>query len=151
VYESPALSYAEIDEPEVETPETGRRDALGFSPWSLLLLIPLALLGFLIYVLLIRRRLRRKLREIDEAEPREAVALRYGYAAALRRRAEDAALPGEDEAAALLNEQALFSRREIGEAERSRMDEYARRVLGVCKEKWTFFRKLRLRLIDGIY
>ena len=151
VYESPALSYAEIEEPDVETPETGRRDAFGLSPWSLLGLIPLALLVFLILVLIRRRRLNRRLREIEEADDRDAVALRYGYAMALRRRAEGAELPGEDEAAALLNEQALFSRREIGRDERARMDEYARRVLAKCRETWPLFRRLRLRLIDAIY
>ena len=151
VYEAPALAYAELEEPDVEPPEVGRRDAIGLSPWALLGLIPLALLALLIPVLLRRRRLRRRLREIDEADDRSAVALRYGYAMALRQRADGLLLPGEDEEAALLNEQALFSRREMTGEDRARMDAYARRVLQKCREKWGFFRKLRLRLIDAIY
>jgi len=148
-YEANQMTYAQTEEPDIQTPEVGEKDKVGPSP-LLWLLIPAVILVLPAIILFKRLRLKKKLREIELADDRDAVALRYGYAMALKQRAQDISLP-EDAAAAHLNELALFSRREIGKDERSEMDAYAENVLNACKEKWRFLTKLRLRLIEGIY
>ena len=148
-YEANQMTYAQIEEPVIKTPEVGEKDKTGPSP-LLWLLIPAGMLILLAAVLRRRLRLRKKLREIELADDRDAVAMRYGYAMALKQRAEDPPLP-EDEEAARLNELALFSRREITKAERARMDDYAENVLAACREQWKLPQKLRFRWIEGIY
>ena len=145
-YES-AMSYAQTEEPDVEKPERGERDGLGARALWALLLIPLAALA-----LLARRRLmlRRALRRIERSDDRDAVAMRYGYAMALKARCGDPELPGDVEAARL-NLLALFSTREITAGDRAEMDAYAAGVLAECRKRWSFGRKLRLRLIDAVY
>ena len=148
-YEANQMTYAQIEEPVIKTPEVGEKDRAGLSP-LLLLLISAGVLVVLAFLLFKRLRLRKKLREIDDAEDRDAVAMRYGYAMALKQRAENPALPEDDEAARL-NELALFSCREITTTERTQMDNYAKKVLAACRERWKFSQKLRLRWIEGIY
>lgn len=148
-YEASRMVYAQIEEPVVKTPEVGEKDRTGSVP-LLWILIPAGALILLAAILARRLRLRKKLRGIELADDRDAVAMRYGYAMALKRRAAGISLP-DDAAAAHLNELALFSAREIGKAERSEMDAYAENVLNACREQWRFLRKLRLRFIEGIY
>ena len=57
----------------------------------------------------------------------------------------------EDAEAAHINELALFSRQDISDNERKQMDEYASEVLDAASKTWGIWRKLKLRLIDGIY
>ena len=149
-YESNPMSYAQTEEPDTQEPEVGKKDSLGLSPLTLLALIPLAAAALLIFIVTRRLRLRRKLREIDGAEDRTAVAMRYGYAMALKRRAPGVEL-SEDAAAAALNELAVFSPRQITAEDRGSMDEYAKKVLVACRKTWGPWRRMKLRLIEGIY
>lgn len=149
-YESNPMPYARTVEPDIREPEVGQKEKTGHDPMFLLLLIPLALLVLLVLILLKRLRLRKMLRKIESANDRNAVALRYGYAMALKDRAEGVTL-AEDAAAAKLNELALFSRREITKSDRAQMDAYAEIVREACKKKWNLPQKLRLRWIEGIY
>ena len=144
------MTYARTEQPDLEEPEVGQREKLGLSPLTLLLVIPLALLALLAFIVLRRLRLRRSLKAIDEADDRNAVAMRYGYAMALKARTGDVNLP-EDAAAAHINELALFSRQEITQSQRKQMDTYAGSVLDACKRRWKWRQKLKLRWIEGIY
>ena len=149
-YESNPMSYAQTEEPDVQEPEVGKKDSLGLSPLTLLALIPLAALALLIFIVTRRLRLKRKLKEIGDAEDRAAVAMRYGYAMALKERAGGVILP-EDGGAAKLNELAVFSPREITADDRKWMEGYADSMLNECRKTWGIFRRLKLRLIEGIY
>lgn len=149
-YQSNAMTYAITEEPEKEKPDTGQKDLFRFDSKILLLLIPLLILAFIVFVISRRIRLARALRAIDCASNRYATAMRYGYAMAIKDRAMGILLP-EDEEAYHINELALFSRQEITDEDRKHMDEYASKVLKEAKKTWNMIRKLRLRLIDGIY
>ena len=149
-YQSNSMTYAQTEQPDLEEPEVGQREKLGLSPLTLLLVIPLALLALLAFIVLRRLRLRRSLKAIDEADDRNAVAMRYGYAMALKARTGDVNLP-EDAAAAHINELALFSQHEITQSQRKQMDIYVGSVLDACKRRWKWRQKLKLRWIEGIY
>ena len=109
----------------------------------------LLLLGLLILVLVRRGRLRRALRRIDEAEDRDAIALRYGYAVLLLRHLRGTPPAGGEEAAAL-NREALFSRHDMTADQRAAMDAYAAAVRTACHAEWGRLRTLRYRYLDCI-
>lgn len=97
-----------------------------------------------------RARLRRALRAMEQADIREGIALRYGYAAHLL--AHSAVQPPEGaQEAAHLNREALFSRHEMSQEQRSMVDDYAARVLAACRKSWTLRQKIRYRLWDCLY
>ena len=149
-YQANAMTYAVTEEPEKNEPEAGQKDQFQFNAEMLLMLIPLAALAFIIFVISRRMRLRKALLRIESAPNKEAAALRYGYAMAIKDRAEGLVLD-EDAEAAHINELALFSRQDISDNERKQMDEYASEVLDAASKTWGIWRKLKLRLIDGIY
>ncbi len=153
VYERVPPPEPEIEpEPEPEetpkpTPETEPEQAFRAVRLLWLLMLPVAAgLGF---VLQRRIALRRARRRIERAEPREAIALRYDYARALMERLDEP--PENAREAAALYAEARFSRHEMTQEQRQWMDEFAHAVLRQGCETWPLMRRLRYRLIDGLY
>ena len=108
-------------------------------------------ISLLIILLILRRRkFRQAMARIDQAEDREAISLRYGYARCLLHHSS-ATAPDGAETAAKLNELALFSEQPMTREQRREMDGFAAAALQACKEKWTLSQKLRYKLWDCLY
>lgn len=155
-YERVPLPEPEI-EPETEpedtptptpTPENAETDQT-FRAARLLWLLLLPVVAGLGFVLWRRMALRRTRRRIERAEPREAIALRYDHARALMERLDEP--PENAREAAALYAEARFSRHEMTQEQRRWMDEFARSVLRQGRKAWPLMRRLRYRLIDGLY
>lgn len=158
-YEADAMTYERIQPPQPQTeeqtpappmpePEQTEPESAFRAVWLLwLLMLPVAAgLGFVLWR---RMQLRRALRRIERARPRKAIALRYDHARALMERLDEE--PENAREAAELYAQARFSCHEMTQEQRQWMDEFARSVLRQGKETWPPMRKLRYRLIDGLY
>lgn len=142
--------FAQVQRPESVDEQSKERSGV-LLHWSLLFVPVLLLLALLLCrTLRRRRRLRRTLAEMDKADNRQAIALRYGYASLLLSRAKIPLPEGADEARAF-NREALFSAHEMSNAQRQRMDDYARHALAACRQSWNVLQKLRYRFWDGIY
>lgn len=115
-------------------------------PW--LLLPVLALAGAALWIGLRRRKLRRALRRIDEADPREAVLRRYGYTLLLRQYCADP-MP-DSEAVADAVRQAQFSDHTITDAHRAQTDAFAQAVRQDCLRQWSLPRRLYYRFLRCI-
>lgn len=149
-YQADNLKYAQVQQPEeIREPE---QDRFSFSmkPWHLLVLLVLLLLGLAALVLYRRAELKKALQAIDQASHRDAIAMRYGYIRLLLT-ACPAEPPEGHEVAMALNQEALFSRHQMTQAQREQMDAYAAAVLTVCKTNWSWWQKLRCRLWDCLY
>ncbi|MBR4080035.1 MAG: transglutaminase domain-containing protein [Christensenellaceae bacterium] len=149
-YTGSSLGFAQVQPPEnIEEPEQDRA-TLSLKPEYLIWLLFLLILIFVGIIFARRLRLRKCLQQIECAECREGIAMRYGYAAYLLRHAKVDPPKGWQDAEKL-NAEALFSNHDMTEEQRRQMDEYAEAVLNTCKAKWTLPEKLRYRLWDCIY
>ena len=119
-------------------------------PIYLLGLAPILLLWLLIVLVLRRRQFKTAMQAIREASNRDAISLRYGYAACLLEHST-AEPPDGAEVAEQLNREALFSDHEMTHHQRKEMDSFADAVLTVCKNSWSWLQKLRYRLWDCLY
>lgn len=150
VYNGNQMQYAQVERPE-EISEL-RQDPFVFSMnllW-LLWLLPLALLAVLILLILRRRNFRQVMERMENADNREAISLRYGYARCLLHHSSIREPEGAEEAAKL-NEQALFSAHEMSGEQRQKMDGFAAAVLRECKENWTLRQKLLYKFWECLY
>ncbi len=149
-YQGNQLKFARVQRPEqINEPEQDRF-VFSLKAKDLLWLIPLPLLWLLAVLLLRRRRFNAAMQAMDRADNRDAIALRYGYAACLMD--HSAAVPPDgSEAAEALNREALFSDHEMTHRQRKEMDSYADAVLTACKNSWSWLQKLRYRLWDCLY
>jgi len=149
-YSADHLKYAQVEQPEsIKEP---KQDRFSFSMKPIYLLyISIALLLLLALMIIIKRKkLKNALAAISMAPHRDAIAMRFGYALRLLECCENAQID-ENRRAEELNREALFSDHEMTAQQRREMDEYADCVLGECRDKWTFFDKLRYRLWDCLY
>ena len=149
-YSADHLKYAQVEQPEsIKEP---KQDRFSFSMKPIYLLyISIALLLLLALMVIIKRKkLKNALAAISMAPHRDAIAMRFGYALRLLECCENAQID-ENRRAEELNREALFSDHEMTAQQRREMDEYADCVLGECRDKWTFFDKLRYRLWDCLY
>lgn len=149
-YEFPQEHIAPVIQPD-ETQEDGGKKNTFFVPgyiWYIILGI--ALLAMLVLIIYRRKKLRLALGGIEKQENRQAVASWCAYAALLRHRAgfEE---PAEDEPAALLRREAVFSNHHMTDAQRGQAADYARQILAACKEKWGFLRRLYYRWLICLY
>lgn len=111
----------------------------------------LAVIAVVVYVIVMRKRLKKALIAIDNADNKAAVAMRFGYAEKLLENADiDAKSFGYDEAFAI-NREALFSEHEISDEQRKTVDDYAKNILTECKKKWSLWQKLKNRFVKFIY
>ena len=111
----------------------------------------LAVIAAAVYVIVMRKRLKKALSAIDNADNKAAVAMRFGYAEKLLENADiDAKSLGYDEAFAI-NREALFSEHEISDGQRKTVDDYAKNILAECKNKWGLWQKFKNRFVKFIY
>ena len=111
----------------------------------------LAVIAAAVYVIMMRKRLKKALIAIDNADNKAAVAMRFGYAEKLLENTDiDAKSFGYDEAF-VINREALFSKHEISDEQRKTVDEYAQKVLAECENKWSLWQKFKNRFVKFIY
>lgn len=141
------MNHARVEEPQSE-PEGGQNGLRHFKPAYLVYLLSLLLLLLLVWIAVKRVRLARMLKAFQREDDRQAVIDWYGYAIYLQRRCPITL--ADDSQAALLNQEAQFSRHEITAVQRQQMEKYARDTVTAVREKGTFLQKLQWRWIDGI-
>lgn len=148
-YKNENLQYAKVQQPEdIKDPEGGF--SFKMKPIYILFIVLIVILALLIIVLIKRGKLKKALREIDEAPCRDAIAMRYGYAVCLLNHSEIEEPNGIEEAERL-NKEALFSHHDMNEEQRKIMDDFASNVLNLCKDSWSVIKKLRYRIWDCLY
>ncbi len=114
----------------------------------------LAVVAAAVYVIVMRKRLKKALSAIDNADNKTGAAMRFGYAQKL---SENAELTAETlrtcgySAAFEINKEALFSEHPITDEQRKTVDEYAEKILAECKNKWSLWQKLKNRFVKFIY
>ena len=111
----------------------------------------LAIIAAAVYVIIMRKKLKKALIAIDNADNKTAVTLRFGYAEKLLENADiDAKSLGYDEAFAI-NREALFSEHAISDEQRKTVDDYAKNILAECKNNWNFWQKIKNKFVKFIY
>ncbi|MBQ6602400.1 MAG: hypothetical protein IJH99_03245 [Eubacterium sp.] len=163
-YEGNQMKFARVQRPEqVAEPEQDRVN-FSFKAVYLLWLVPVVLIVLLVIIARKRLLFRKAMEKMDAADNREAITLRYGYAAALLSHSEgkgkdtgteDALGRGKDvftdAQAALLNREAMFSSHEMTDGQRTQMENYAKAVLDRCKKDWSFGKRIKYRLWECLY
>lgn len=142
--------FVQVQKPEdIELREQDRAVFPMNIKWMMLLLL-LPLIGLITLIVLRRIWLNKALKAIEEANIRDSITMRYGYAMHLLKHSTAAPPEGAEEAA-VLNMEALFSCHEMTNAQRKIMDDYAEQVLNACKNSWSRLQRLRYRLWDCLY
>ncbi|MBQ3500842.1 MAG: hypothetical protein IJA70_05405 [Oscillospiraceae bacterium] len=114
----------------------------------------LAVIAAVVYVIIMRKRLKKALSAIDNADNKTGAAMRFGYAQKL---SENAELPAKTleicgySAAFEINREALFSGHPISDEQRKTVDKYAEKILAECKKKWSLWEKFKNRFVKFIY
>ncbi|MBQ3561322.1 MAG: hypothetical protein IJA06_05880, partial [Oscillospiraceae bacterium] len=117
-------------------------------------ILALAVVAAAVYVFVMRKKLKKALLAIDNADNKTGTAMRFGYAQKLSKNAE---LTAETlrtcgySAAFEINREALFSKHPITDEQRKTVDEYAEKILAECKNKWSLWEKLKNRFVKFIY
>ena len=109
------------------------------------------LLEVICYIAAMRKKLKKVLLAMDNADNKTAVPLRFGYAEKLIEASGISKETADYEEAFAINKEALFSEHEISDEQRKTVDEYAQKVLAECKEKWSLWQKIKYRFIKFIY
>lgn len=148
-YENPQLPPPTVEQPEPE-PEPQPPASTAAFPRRLALLCAALLLCAAVVLLLVRRmRLRRALRAIQAAPPREAISGYFGYADYLLRRSP-LPLPPDGAQAAQLNQKALFSAHEMTQAQKDALHSYVQALLAQYRKR-NLFRRLYDRVVLCLY
>ncbi len=153
--------YAQSDKPKTNVEQERERDRIEEITSGIKTTIEiiaaaamLALLFLIIYIVVMRRRLKTALQRIDEADNKNAIAMRFGYAEMLRREA-GVERPQLDELGyenvKAINDEAIFSEHQMTGEQRKHVDTYSERLLACCKEKWNFKQRLWNKWIKCIY
>ncbi|MBR2041389.1 MAG: transglutaminase domain-containing protein [Oscillospiraceae bacterium] len=114
----------------------------------------LAIIAAAVYVIVMRKRLKKALSAIDNADNKTGAAMRFGYAQKLSENAELTAETLEIcgySAAFEINREALFSKHPITDEQRKTVDVYAEKILAKCKNKWSLWQKFKNRFVKFIY
>lgn len=149
-YAGSSLGFAQVKPPEDIKEQSKDSSIFSMKKEYIVLMIIAVLIIFALIIIYRRRRLAKKLNEIKNADARSGIAMQYGYAEYIKSHCDIDAFK-DDENAKMLNCEALFSDHEMSETQRQEMDEYTKKVLSACKEKWSWTEKLRYRLWDCIY
>lgn len=136
-YDSNPLKFAPVERPEKIDEQMQDRFVFSLKAEHFLFLLLIVLFVLLAVLIRKRTRLRRTLRAIDHAEIRDAISMRYGYAAVLLQACPKASPAGMEEAAQL-NQEALFSNHIMTEEQQRKMDLFAAGVLAECHSRWSF-------------
>ena len=114
--------------------------------------VPIILLiAAICYVLVMHKRLKKALSDIDSADNKTAVPLRFGYAEKLIEASGIGKGTTDYETAFSINKEALFSEHEISDEQRKAVDDFAEKVLVECKNSWNLWQKIKYRFIKFIY
>lgn len=149
-YEHNPQKFAQVQQPEKLEEREQERFHFSLNPKILLLLLLVPVLILAAIVILRRVRLKKALKAIDEADIRDGITMRYGYAVHLLNHSTAQPPEGAEEAVEL-NREALFSDHVMTVQQRKTVDDYADRVLSSCKESWTWRQKIWYRLWDCLY
>ena len=153
--------YAQNDKPKTNVEQEKEKSkvkevisGLKMLPGIFAVVAALALLAIFIYIAAMRKRLKNALKKIDGAENKDAIAMRFGYAEALRLRlgaAKEELMPLGYRQAAEINNEALFSEHPMTFEQRSVVDAYSERLLEHCKSGWNIWQRLWNRWVKCIY
>ncbi len=116
--------------------------------------VMIAIIALLCYTFGMRNRLKKAISAIENADNRNAVTMRFGYASRLL---ENASVSAETlgeigyDKALLINREALFSEHEISDEQRKIVDEYSQKLLSECKNSWSGIEKLKNKWIKYLY
>lgn len=152
-YNSNELIYTQEDKPDRFDEISGPRSLIELPRPVLLTAVVCACLLILAVLVAVsavrRRRLRKALDRMRAAEPGEAIAMQFGYAVMLLRRAGLGEPPAESREAEL-NREAMFSDHVMTEEQKVFMQAFTDEVLGRCKAVWGVFRRFKYRFIECI-
>lgn len=110
----------------------------------------LCLTAFIFRTLILRLRLRRKLREAENAQNNEYIAIQYGYCVMLVDRLKGGAFEFPEDIQKM-NLEALFSEHTLCDARRAEMAEFSSKLLEDCKRERGLLERFYDRFIACIY
>ncbi len=115
-----------------------------------IILLSFLMLAFTFRTVFFRLRLRKRLRQMKEADNNEAITLRYGYCTMLieRTKSNFIIIPEEIHN---INLEAIFSNHIMNESKRTAMAEFMRTVIRECKQRRNFIKRLYDRFIACLY
>lgn len=114
--------------------------------------VPVVLLiSAICYVFAMRKKLKKALLAIDNADNKTAIPLRFGYAQKLIEASGVGKGTADYETAFAINKEALFSEHEISDEQRKAVDDFAKKVLAECKNSWNLWQKIKYKFIKFIY
>lgn len=116
----------------------------------LLILLAVAIIIFLIRTIMRYRKFAAAMQAMKAADHKEAIAMQYGYAAMLLSKASVEDVPDALKAKEL-NQEAMFSMHTMNEEQRIFMEQYAAKVLALCKEQWNGWKRFRYHYILWLY
>lgn len=153
--------YYQSDKPITNVIKKDNKDKLTelqnpFKFNSVYLVFPLAaaFIAFMIYIVIKRRRLCKKLSEINASDNKSAIAQQFGYSEMLRSHAnvpQEALQSMKYDSIFEINKEALFSDHPMTDEQRSAVFEYSAKMLGFCKNSWNTGQKLLNRWIKCLY
>ncbi len=153
--------YYQSDKPITNVIKKENKDKLtelqnSFRFNAVYLVFPLiaALIAFIIYIIMKRRRLCAKLDAIEKADNKSAIAMQFGYAEMLRRHVDvppEALRDMNYDSAFTINKEALFSEHQMTSEQRSSVFEYSAKMLEFCKKRWNTGQRLLNRWIKCLY
>ena len=153
--------YYQSDKPITNVIKKENKDKLtelqnSFRFNAVYLVFPLiaALIAFIIYIIMKRKRLCAKLAAIESADNKSAIAMQFGYAEMLRKHAEvppNALQNMNYDSVFAINKEALFSEHPMTDEQRSAVFEYSAKMLAFCKSRWNAGQKFLNRWIKCLY
>ena len=145
-YEMPEKDYMTQEEPDTMEEESGDRSEWNITPaWGLFLLL-LLLLGLIGSLIWRRRKLLKRLQEMELLSPKEGITAWHSYAVCLMQHGGTAEEPLYQEMKTLSDE-ALFSSHVMTEEQKEQEMEFAAQVRESCIKKWNPAEQLKYRWI----
>ncbi len=153
--------YEQSELPETNVEQDRPKDDITEAPKDYtVLILAVAGVGLLLiivllsYLVIMRKRLKKALKAIENADNKTAVPMRFGYCTKLIENAdlskEKLALAGYDKAFEI-NIEALFSEHEVSDEQRKTVDACSEKILEECKKSWSIFEKFKYKFIRFIY
>lgn len=153
-YEQNKLPETDVeqDRPKNDITEAKKNYAVIIAVFAGSIILLLAALAA--YILVMRNRFKKAMLSIENADNKTAAAMRFGYAARLL---ENSSVAKEEldkigyKEAFEINREALFSEHEITNEQRKSVDDYAKELLSLCKNNWSFLEKIKNKWIKFLY
>ncbi len=148
IYESNKLKYTPPIQQEERQPLSNWRDLFAIKKEHILSVVALIILYVIIRAFILRRRLRKSLKNAQEMDNKELIKTLYGYAQMLLSKLEERY---SDEEIRLINREAMFSDHEMTDEQAQKVREYLKKVEDICKKEWKIIKKIKYRFIECIY